>query len=187
MSRFFNCCGVTLALLLWSYVSTNGNSVLSAESVTQPQQSLGGSDGWRLASLYQRGEDGSAVQLPMFFDSWMGWRCAYARSIDGAYRCLPLKEITADASGYYADPNCNLPLGQWSGCSAEPPVAVEFTEYSGCGETRTHVFHLGQTTTPTHIYQNGNCEPVDQFPDGIYYETGPEWTPSLFVSMTIEH
>jgi hypothetical protein len=85
--------------------------------------------------------------------------CSYGIADDGRMRCLPQGQDVSSLQGYFADPNCTMPIGVPSGCA--PPRFVVGTV--GMGATTTcdsSVWRMGTAMPPAGmIFQNFGGQP----------------------------
>ena len=151
-------------------------------SSSNPPAAGGIRDGSRLEARYWDAGDGARV-LRVWFDRAQGIECAFQRSPDERYRCLPTGETVASLSNEFADAACTQPIVTWPSC-APPPTAIlsagEPTPSCPADFARS-VFEVGAESTTLFLGTDTGCSPWALTPDQRAFHVGTERPANEFV------
>jgi hypothetical protein len=124
-------------------------------------------DGTRLKALAYVTDQGEKL--------WHGWRdsqrvedCTFGLAADGQVRCLP----AFNATPYFTDDTCKVPLLLWSSCQGAPPAYVAEGTANACGPAGALHELLDKIPAPAafhYVDTAGACASGDAPPGSEYW------------------
>ena len=159
---------------------TGGAGGASNEGGRGPMPALGYENGSRLRARVFVGDDGSR--------QFLGWRdteleidCAFQKSPNGVYRCLPSGAASVSAS-FFTGPSCSTGA-ILATCGAAPSYALENVG-SSCDPAYV-VHEVGPSLSNLYVLNGAQCNAIG-IPDGFTaYADGGSMQSSVFAAATV--